>query len=586
MEKSINNIKNKVNDRLKEVRKKTGLISFLRLLAFVGGIPFLIAGISERKGWYIFAGVYLLLAFLLLVYVHANINRNIEHDETYIKVLDRYLARLNGAWMAEEDNGSDFLGKDDVLSGDIDLLGKASLFQYISIAHTPKGRKRLADTITLKTDHLEDRKRRYQAVSELAQLDEFRYEFETRTMKNSKLLEAPPVTEDKFPAWMYPLMSIVPVINIAALILVLGKGYNPAFILAAFIAGLAITWIPKGVLDVLSAPLYTYGKTAGDFYEILKEITKAEFNSEILKDLKGSITGQEGVLKAVKDMQRIGDFAAISFNPIVHMILAGFMGWDYYLAHKTVSWTKKNKDVFVKCEDIIADFEELGSLSVISAIRETTEPEILEDMKINFVDMYHPLINREKVVANSGCLDESITVITGSNMSGKTTFMRTIAVNAVLCYAGAGVCAKVFGIPIMNLFTSMRITDDVSSGISTFYAEILRIKRAADYVESGMEPPALCLIDEIFKGTNSADRIVGATEAVRKLSSGNCMVILTTHDFELCDIKSADGKPADNYHFEEYYKDDEILFDYKMKDGRCTTRNAIALLKMAGIVKN
>ena len=94
MEKSINNIKNKVNDRLKEVRKKTGLISFLRLLAFVGGIPFLIAGISERKGWYIFAGVYLLLAFLLLVYVHANINRNIEHDETYIKVLDRYLARL------------------------------------------------------------------------------------------------------------------------------------------------------------------------------------------------------------------------------------------------------------------------------------------------------------------------------------------------------------------------------------------------------------------------------------------------------------------------------------------------------------
>ena len=285
-------------------------------------------------------------------------------------------------------------------------------------------------------------------------------------------------------------------------------------------------------------------------------------------------------------MQRMGDFAAISFNPIIHMLLAGFIGWDFYLARRTVSWTAKNKDIFTNCEDIIAEFEELGSLAVLSAVRETTEPEIIEDMKLGFDEIYHPLINREKVVSNSGNLDGHITIITGSNMSGKTTFMRTIAVNAVLAYAGAGVCAKSFKLPIMKLFTSMRITDDVSSGISTFYAEILRIKRAADYVEAGSEPPALCLIDEIFKGTNSADRIVGATEAVKKLSSGKCMVILTTHDFELCDIQEADGRPADNYHFEEYYENDEILFDYKMKSGRCTTRNAIALLKMAGIVKN
>ena len=586
MENTINELKNKANERLTELKKKSSLISVLRLISFVGGIPFLIAGISDKKGMYIFAGAYLLITFFFLIYVHACFNKMISHDETYINVLDRYLNRLNGNWMQETDDGGEFLTQEDVLSRDIDLLGKNSLYQYISIAHTPKGRRRLADTLSLKTDNLSVRSERYKAVKELSLADEFRYEFETRTMKNSKLLEAPEVVEEKFPGWMYPLMLIVPVINIVSLIMVFGYGYNPGLVLATFVAGLAITWIPKGKLDVLSAPVYVYGKTAGDFYEILNEINKSEFRSGILSELKNRVTGQKGILKAVKDMQRMGDFAAISFNPIIHMLLAGFIGWDFYLSRRTVAWTAKNKDIFTNCEDIIAEFEELGSLAVLSAVRETTEPEIIEDMKLGFDEIYHPLINREKVVSNSGNLDGHITIITGSNMSGKTTFMRTIAVNAVLAYAGAGVCAKSFKLPIMKLFTSMRITDDVSSGISTFYAEILRIKRAADYVEAGSEPPALCLIDEIFKGTNSADRIVGATEAVKKLSSGKCMVILTTHDFELCDIQEADGRPADNYHFEEYYENDEILFDYKMKSGRCTTRNAIALLKMAGIVKN
>ena len=108
----------------------------------------------------------------------------------------------------------------------------------------------------------------------------------------------------------------------------------------------------------------------------------------------------------------------------------------------------------------------------------------------------------------------------------------------------------------------------------------------AEYVASNSDLPALCLIDEIFKGTNSADRIVGAEQALRKLSAGNAMVIVTTHDFELCELKTESGKDADNYHFEEYYENSELRFDYTIKDGRCTTRNAMAILKMAGLVQN
>ena len=200
-------------------------------------------------------------------------------------------------------------------------------------------------------------------------------------------------------------------------------------------------------------------------------------------------------------------------------------------------------------------------------------------------NVYHPLIDPETVIANDADISGRLTIITGSNMSGKTTFMRTVAINMVLSYIGAGVCADKFSVPYMKIFTSMRVMDDVAGGISTFYAEILRIKAMAEYVAGKSSVPAICLIDEIFKGTNSADRIVGAEEALKKLSEGNAMVIVTTHDFELCDLKKQNGEPADNYHFEEHYENGELKFDYKIRDGRCKTRNAMAILKMAGLME-
>ena len=165
-------------------------------------------------------------------------------------------------------------------------------------------------------------------------------------------------------------------------------------------------------------------------------------------------------------------------------------------------------------------------------------------------------------------------------MSGKTTFLRTLAINLALLYMGAPVCAKEFKASYMKIFTSMRVTDDVAHGISTFYAEILRIKTMSEYKK--INQPMLCLIDEIFKGTNSADRIVGAKGVITGLSAPNTMVIVSTHDFELCALAKEDGSQVTNYHFEEYYQDDQLKFDYKIKDGRCTTTNARAILKMAG----
>jgi DNA mismatch repair ATPase MutS len=167
-------------------------------------------------------------------------------------------------------------------------------------------------------------------------------------------------------------------------------------------------------------------------------------------------------------------------------------------------------------------------------------------------------------------------------MSGKTTFLRSIGVNMALAYAGGPVCAKNFETTCMALFTSMRIQDDVSQGISTFYAELLRIKTMVQY--SVHKRPMLLLIDEIFKGTNSADRIIGAKETIKKLSQPWIISMISTHDFELCELSDNEDVKAVNYHFSEYYVNDEIRFDYIIKKGRCKTTNAKHLMRMAGIL--
>ena len=166
-------------------------------------------------------------------------------------------------------------------------------------------------------------------------------------------------------------------------------------------------------------------------------------------------------------------------------------------------------------------------------------------------------------------------------MSGKTTLLRTIGINLVLAYCGAPVCASSLECSLMDIYTSMRISDDLSSGISTFYAELLRIKMMIDV--SHKKQDMIFLIDELFRGTNSRDRIIGATSVLKNLNKNWIIGLISTHDFELCNLENETGSKIVNYHFTENYVDNEIHFDYKLRHGRCTTTNAKYLMKMVGI---
>ena len=247
------------------------------------------------------------------------------------------------------------------------------------------------------------------------------------------------------------------------------------------------------------------------------------------------------------------------------------------------SLKKKSGKLIKTWLDTIGEFEALSSLSNLRYDNpDWTFPKITDKpYYIRARDMGHPLITENRV-----CNDLKIDgptralLITGSNMSGKSTYLRTAGINLVLAYAGGPVCAKEFHCNIFYIYTCMRVSDNLEKNISSFYAELLRIK---EIVDESKRSKVFFLLDEIFKGTNSHDRHEGAKILIKRLLDNNAIGLISTHDLELGVLERESSGKVRNYHFKEYYKNREIHFDYKLNPGISTTRNAMYLIKMVGI---
>lgn len=314
-------------------------------------------------------------------------------------------------------------------------------------------------------------------------------------------------------------------------------------------------------------------------------LEKTEFHSALLAGHRAHIAA--GAAGGLKKLRTIGAAVRLRHNPVAYAVAASLLLWDHHCAAAFARWKQTYGASLRGWFEAVACLEACVSLQLPALVRENVcFPEIVDTDEPLFraEGMRHPLLAETDAVPNDAGLAHGTVIITGSNMSGKTTFLRTIGLNMVLAYAGAPVCAAGLALSRMKLFTSMRVEDDVSRGISTFYAELLRIRAMVAYQKE--RKPMMALIDEIFKGTNSADRIVGATAAVKRLSSAWCLTLVSTHDFELCALESDPVIRARNFHFEESYQGDRICFDYRIKDGRCRTANARHLLRLVGILQD
>lgn len=588
----------KTSKELQEKRHIQGQMGKKRGVSFILALGFLIGGYSYGLP---FMGGLTLIFFLLFIYYLINdsqIKNEIKVLESRLSVLKQYLDRPNGLWYDFPKDGKKYLSDDIPQGKDLDLFGSRSLYQLLCAANTVYGRDNLA-TLLLSFLHppvcIEDRQ---EAVEELADKKELCTRLQTfsnligGSKQESRLSSF--VNETKEPGdspnkiksiikWVLPALTVLALIATG-----ISKGNSNMSMIAfgLFILQLVISGIGYSKNSLIFGTYSTFSDDMKLYQKIFEEIEKETFKSPMLTEIQQSFTDKNGASKAMKKLYAIGERSKIRYNMIGYLIFNGLFLWDSHCLSQFYNWKKLYGG---RCEEWLKEFgrlEGLMSLSVLADVyKEHVFPTIVkgENPVLSATDVRHPFLPAKTSVGNPVNTYAGTSIITGSNMSGKTTYLRSIGINIVLAYAGAPVLAKTFRVSYMKMFTSIRIEDDVSKGISTFYAEILRIKNTIAYLDE--KKPMLVLIDEIFTGTNSADRIMAAQEVIKSLTTKRNIVMVTTHDFELCKLESEESNTV-NYHFSEYYKDDKIMFDYLMKSGQCKTTNARQLLRLAGILKN
>ena len=564
-----------------------------RLLLFFAAVFAFAAGWDTDSTAFYILSVLLVLAFILLLRQHNRLQEEILRTESHQDVLEQYLARFDGSWNAFEETGERYLSDDNPQGADLNLFGKSSLYQYLCAAHTKGGRDRLAAALSPIPGDTREIQQRQQAVHELMKRPELLLQLQTLSnfmddghdtdplLKSLKSEGSRPKTALQYAAWVLTAVSWLSA--------------------SAALAG-AVSWTIPGLCFSLQfavalaayshhnaffQPLFHLDQELEIYGRLFSRLKDESFSAVLLQSFSARLEKEGSAAGSIRRLSKISHYANMRRNIFFFLLANTLLLTDFTYAVRFALWRSQAARELPGWLQVWSELELLMSLAVIGQTHETTAFPVLLSTPgphLEAQGLCHPLLPEAQAVPNDMTAGSSTILITGSNMSGKTTWLRTLAVSTILAWSGAPVCAGSFQLTPLCVFTSIRVTDDITRGLSTFYAELLRIKSMMDF--SKKKTPMLICIDEIFKGTNSADRIIGAREAIRHLTNRWCITLVSTHDFELCELQSPNDTPVENYHFEEHYEDDKILFDYTLKAGRCQTTNAKYLLRMAGILKD
>ncbi len=585
-----NNIE-KINEQLKSLEKKLIAFSIIRFIIVIVG---LIAMYYYYKQDSIeglgFSFLCTLFVFLIIVFFHSERINLKKRLLTMLEYYEKGIKRLDNTWKEFSDIGEEFINKNHNFSSDLDIFGKKSLFQWINLTRTKFGRKKLAHKMMLN-----DLPTRYEiqdnqeAIKELSKKRDFceKLYFEA-TIQNKKkenieeLLKWAKSDEKNSFTIKYVSYIFIAITLILIFLTIIGRFPVTYLLLDLMINYLVIKLLTRKLSSVIDIFINNKREII-KYSNLLGLIQDESFESKKLLELQKDLLGSNINCKAeMKKLRNIVNWLGDSTSNAYYLIINVFLMSDIFILCNLEEWRIKNGYKLEKWLEIMGEIEALVSLSTLAFEHQAwSYAKISGVNEIEARGLAHPLLGeRAKVNDFNLCGNERVALITGSNMSGKSTFLRTIGFNMILTYLGLPTCSKFFKCGISNIYTCMRTQDNLDENISSFYAEILRIKLVIEAAKSGKK--VFFLLDEIFKGTNSQDRHDGARILIEQLVKLQAVGLVSTHDLELCNLEQEKSWLV-NYNFREYYKNNKINFDYILRRGKSETQNAKHLMKLAGI---
>ena len=569
--------------RLKRELSNSATLRFLVFIIAVAGVYFFHSTVLE-------VAIILILwisVFTVLVLRHTKLNYEKEKNEHLLHINQTELAVLNGNYH-HLDGGKEFTDASHGYSYDIDLFGNGSFFQYLNRTGITEGKKALVGFLTENnTDAVELKQ---EAVKELSKVPQWRqlYTAMARMVKvEHSAGETAAWIGNYLPSfnsnrrWLPILFSLV---SLGIFILAVFEVISFKILVTWFFTGLGISGIFLKKINELYKNAGKAKDTFRQYHLLLDMIETAGFKSVLLREKQEAIKTESVKASVIfAKFSKLLDALDQRNNLMIGVVTNAFFLRDVYLSHQIEKWISGYGHTVEKWLDVASFFDAWNTLGNFAFNHPAyVYPSISEsDVMLDSKSLGHPLISEKSRITNDFSIAQhQFYIITGANMAGKSTFLRTVSLALVMANMGLPVCASAFKYKPIQLITSMRTSDSLADDESYFFSELKRLKFIVDRIKTD---DYFIVLDEILKGTNSTDKAIGSKKFVQKLVASNSTGIIATHDLSLCEIEK-ELQQIKNYYFDAEIKNDELYFDYKLKNGICKNMNASFLLKKMDIV--
>jgi len=537
-----------------------------------------------------------LAGFVSLVVFHNKILSKKELYDVYRQVNIREINVLNDQY-EENDDGAEFINEEHEYTHDLDVFGPSSIFQYINRCFSQQGMKDLAKRLSKGLQNAQEIIKLQQAISELSKKPEWMQKYlvygqltQLKLHKKTSPIESLLIWAKRDTFFNHVIFKIA-VLSISLLswlvfYLLITGDLKPENFLLYLVVPLGFSGLYAGRINKNHQELGKQTATLSRWKDVFKLLEEESFDSSALNDLQNNLQSENrSASTAIKKLSALSQAFDTRLNLFGWLILNYFFSWDVLQSIRLESWQKKYGQKVAVWFHTLAQTESLISLAIL---KHNHPQMIFPEIKTGgFVykanKAAHPLIPETTRVGNDIDFSDmgKFTIVTGANMAGKSTYLRTVGANMILALCGSAVCAKEMEISPIQLFTSIRTKDNLAKNESYFYAELLRLQSIINELKTGR--PLFIILDEILKGTNSKDKEMGSKALVKQLIGLNATGIIATHDLQLGSLINDFPEHINNHCFEVDIHDDKLHFDYQLRPGISQNLNATFLMNKMGI---